>query len=216
MNQNPPYHIVGVFKDYSIGHLSHKTVPIVMSYSPASFSNDPLLVAYSAGKEKEVIDFLNNLHEEVGIDGEFSYSFIEDEINKVYSEDRRIAMIYSIFTVIAIFVSAMGLFGLSLFDVRRRRREIAIRKVHGAEIADVIRLLLGKYLVLLGIAFLAAIPVTLYVTNRYLEGFANRTAVSWWLFAAALALTAAISLLTLLRQIWLAGRENPANVVKEN
>jgi ABC-type antimicrobial peptide transport system permease subunit len=216
MNQNPPYHIVGVFKDYSIGHLSHKTVPIVMSYSPASFSNDPLLVAYSAGKEKEVIDFLNNLHEEVGIDGEFSYSFIEDEINKVYSEDRRISMIYSTFTVIAIFVSAMGLFGLSLFDVRRRRREIAIRKVHGAEIADVIRLLLGKYLVLLGIAFFAAIPVTLYVTNRYLEAFANRTAVSWWLFAAALALTAAISLLTLLRQIWLAGRENPANVVKEN
>jgi ABC-type antimicrobial peptide transport system permease subunit len=110
----------------------------------------------------------------------------------------------------------LGLFGISLFDIRQRRKEIAIRKINGAQIIDIIRLLLKKYFALLTLAFAASIPVALFAIHKYLENFANKASISWWLFAVALAVTLAISLLTLLYQTYKAGNENPADVIKSD
>jgi len=131
----------------------------------------------------------------------------------MYTEDKKIAAIYSVFTFIAIFVSALGLFSMSLFDIQQRRKEIAIRKINGATITDVIRLLLKKYFWSLLISFAFATPVALYAINRYLEDFAHKTPVSWWLFAAAIILTAGVSLLTLIYQMQKAANQNPAEVI---
>jgi len=212
MKTNPPYRIVGVVKDFNYLHLSKKSEPIAFFYSKGH-SEDPLIASIVPGRKQEAIKFLKNLHDET-VGGEFSYSFVEDEIREMYKGDKTIAVIYSIFTFIAIFISALALFGMSLFDMQQRRKELAIRKINGALVSDIIRILLKNYFLSLAISFVIAAPVALFAINRYLEGFANKAPVSWWLFAAALAITAGISLLTLIYQTVRAANQNPADVVK--
>jgi len=212
MQTNPPYRIVGVVRDFDYLHLSQKSEPVAFYYSEG-WRYAPLVASIVPGRTQDAIDFLRNLHHETA-GGEFSYSFVEDEIREMYKDDKRIATIYSIFTFIAIFISALGLFGMSLFDIQYRRKEIALRKVNGASVSDIIRLLLKKYYLSLTISFVIAALVALLAINRYLEDFANKAPISWWLFAAAVVITAGISLLTLVYQTFRAANQNPAEVVK--
>jgi len=213
MKTNPPYRIVGVVKDFNNSHLSQQSDPIVFYYNTRQ-RTDPLMAAIVPGQTKEAIEFLRRLHEEM-VGGEFTYSFVEDEVHEIYKEDKKVAGIYSIFTFIAIFISALGLFSMSLFDIQQRRKEIAIRKINGARTKDLIRLLLKKYFILLGIAFVLSIPIALFAIHKYLENFAHKTSVSWWLFGIAIVAAAGISLLTLIFQTCKASWKNPAEVVKK-
>ena len=207
------FRIAGVVKDFNHLHLSQKPAPVVLQYRRLkSTIMGSLIASIVPGRTKDAIEFLRKLQEDT-IGGEFEYSFVEDAINKLYQKDKNIASIYSFFTFIAIFVSAMGLFSMSLFDVRQRRKEIAIRKINGATVIEIIRLLLKKYFWTLTISFVIATPVALYAINRYLEDFANKTPVSWWLFAVALVITGGVSLLTLIYQTHKAANQNPAEVV---
>ncbi len=212
MNTVPAHPIIGVVKDFNYLHLSEKSKPIVFYYT-SGFRYDQLMASIIPSRTQEAIEFLKKLHEET-VGGEFIYSFVDDEVRAMYQEDKKIATIYSIFTVIAILISALGLFSMSLFDIQQRRKEIAIRKVNGATILDIIRVLLKKYFLLLGLSFAIASPIALFAIHRYLEGFAHKAPISWWLFAVALIITSGISLLTLIYQTHKAANENPAEVVK--
>jgi ABC-type antimicrobial peptide transport system permease subunit len=211
MKTNPPYRIVGVINDLYVTHLSQKQPPLAMYFGRGG-GDDPVFISFAPENKAAVLEFVKNLHEEL-IGGEFSYSFIEDELKAIYREDEKIARIYSVFTVIAIFISILGLFGISLFDIRQRRKEIAIRKINGASTKDIMLMLVKKYLALLGVSFALSVPVAWYAIDRYLENFAFRTQVSWWLFAVALALTAAVSLITLIYQVYTASNKNPTETV---
>jgi ABC-type antimicrobial peptide transport system permease subunit len=199
-------------KDFDYLHLSQKSCPVVYHYSKSD-RTDPLIASIVPGRTQDAIAFLRDLHEET-VGGEFTYSFVENEVREMYREDKRIASIYSIFTFIAILISALGLLSMSLFDIQQRRKEIAIRKVNGATATDIIRLLLKKYFWSLVISFVIASPVAMLAINRYLEDFAHKAPVSWWLFAVAIVITAGISLLTLIYQTQKAANRNPAEVVK--
>lgn len=212
MKKNPPYRIVGVIKDFNTGHLSGKQMPTAIFYS-TSWWESPIVAAIVPGRKQEAIAFLDNLNKET-VGGEFSYSFVEDEINEIYKEDKKVAVLYSIFTIIAIIISSLGLFSISLFDIQQRYREIAIRKVNGASYIEIISILLKKYSILLCIAFVIAAPLSWMAINRYLEDFALKAPVSWWLFVIAFAVTAIISLLTLIYQTRKAANTNPAKVLK--
>ena len=214
MNTNPPYRIVGVVKDFNFLHLSLKAEPVAFLYEEAQ-PDYPLIAAIVPGRTQDAIEFLRTLHEET-VGGEFSHSFVEDEIREMYKGDKKIASIYSAFTFFAIFISVLGLLSISLFDLQQRRKEIAIRKINGASFSNIIRLLLKKYFWSLGISFVIATPVALFAINRYLEDFAHKATVSWWLFALAITLTAGISLLTLIIQTQKAANQNPAETIKNN
>jgi hypothetical protein len=212
-DNNQPYHIIGVVKDFHIEHLSAQLTPIVFSFVRDGYSGDPVIASFAPGRRKEVVEFMKSLHGEL-IGGEFTYTFVEDEIARLYSEDKKVTVICTAFTGMAILISMLGLLGVSLFDIRQRRKEIAIRKINGAMMTDVVRLLLKRYFALLGVAFAISVPVTLFVIVKYLENFAYKAPISWWLFAVALAVTVVISLLTLMYQVYKAGTEPPAEVVK--
>ena len=215
MNTNPPYRIVGVVPDVHPGHLGQKGQPVVFLPEGARDgvgSNAPLLAAIAPGHHQDAIAFLQQLHSEV-IGGEFTYSFIEDQIKALYAEDQKVASVYSLFTVIAIVISALGLFGMSLFEIRQRNREIALRKVNGAHTFTIFIKLLKNYALLLSIAFAIAAPAAWIAIHRYLEDFSLKAPVSWWLFALSLLATAAISLLTLIWQTLKAANSNPALVL---
>ena len=217
-NYNPPHRIVGVIKDIRTDHLSKAVQPMIYSYyqiygdyfHPGRY----FLVRYQPGKQQEVLKLLTNLRNEVSGEGEFEYSFLEDEIAKRYENDRRIVRIYLTFAALAIAVSCLGLFGLSLFEIRLRYREIALRKVHGAKVSDIVRLLLKRYLILLGVAALIAFPIAVFFIQKYMEGYAYRTPLSGWIFLLALLIVAFISGSVLFWQIRKAASINPAIVMK--
>jgi ABC-type antimicrobial peptide transport system permease subunit len=214
MKTNPPYRIVGVVKDFQVTHLSQPLEPVAFYFDEAGIYS-PVVASFAPERRQEVIAFMKNLHDEL-VGGDFAYSFIEDKVAAMYNEDKKIAMIGAVFTGMAIVISMLGLFGISLFDIRWRRKEIAIRKINGAQIIDIVRLLLKKYFALLTLAFAASIPVALFAIHKYLENFANKATIAWWLFAVALVVTLAVSLLTLLYQTYKAGNENPADVIKSD
>ena len=212
MASNPPYEIVGVVKDVNTTYLGGDILPACFCYGGGGMY-DPVLASIAPGKKQEAIEFMRQLHGET-VGGEFTYSFIEDDVKAMYKEDKKVATVYSIFTAIAIIISMLGLFSMSLYDVQQRYREIAIRKVNGATTPMIVKMLLRKYFVLLGISFVIAVPVAVLAINRYLENFAHKTAVSWWIFAMALLVTAAVSLLTLIHQTRKAANTNPAKVIR--
>ncbi|MDR1756635.1 MAG: ABC transporter permease [Culturomica sp.] len=213
MKTNPAYEIVGVVRDFYPSHLGIQTPPIVIMFDNGGYYSNPVLAKVAPGKRQEAIEFMRRLHEEM-TGGEFTYTFIEDDVKALYAEDRKVATVYGIFTGIAIAISVLGLFSLSLFDIQQRRREIAIRKVNGATTGNVLGLLLKRYLYLLLIAFVIAVPLAWFAIQRYLENFARKTAVSWWIFAVALLVTAGVSLLTLIRQTRKAASADPARVIR--
>lgn len=211
-NSNPAYQVIGVVKDFKNGHLSKATQPILFSCSDY-WGDDRLTVAVADGKKQQAIAFLKKHHDEIA-GGDFHYTLVEDEIEAMYRDDKRVANIYSTFALIAILISALGLFGLSLFDVQQRYREIALRKVNGAQVKDIMILFLKKYIRLLGLSFAFAAPVSYIAIQKYVEGYANKAPVSWWIFALAVGITTCVSLGTLVFHIRKAANSNPAAVLK--
>ena len=205
--------IVAVVEDYFEGHLTSGIKPTIYPVG-ARFSGDLYQIAYTPGKKKEVIDFLRNLEYKVYGSEDFEYTFLEDDIKAMYTQDRQTATIYSIFAGMAIIISSLGLLGISLFDIRQRYREIAIRKVNGASAKDLYRLLFRKYITVLIIAFVIAIPLACYLINTYTQDFAVRTPVSIDIFIISLLLVIIISLGTLAYQIQKAAYINPTQIMK--
>ena len=205
--------IVAVVEDYFEGHLTSGIKPTIYPVG-ARFSGDLYQIAYTPGKKKEVIDFLRNLEYKVYGSEDFEYTFLEDDIKAMYTQDRQTATIYSIFAGMAIIISSLGLIGISLFDIRQRYREIAIRKVNGASAKDLYRLLFRKYITVLIIAFVIAIPLAYYLINTYTQDFAVRAPVSIDIFIISLLLVIIISLGTLAYQIQKAAYINPTQIMK--
>jgi len=139
---------------------------------------------------------------------------LEDDVKALYKEDRKIASIYNIFAMIAIAVSCLGLFGISLFDIRQRYREIAIRKAHGAGMKDLYQLLFKKYFLVLGASFVVATPLAYYLIHQYTADFVVKAPIGIGIFVIALLLVALISMGTLWWQIRKAANIDPATVMK--
>ncbi|MBE6283594.1 MAG: FtsX-like permease family protein [Mediterranea massiliensis] len=204
--------ISAVVADYYNGHLIMGAEPTI--FNVGDFGNASMYIAYAEGKEQELISYLTELMKEVyGIES-LEYSFLKDDVNKLYDEDRKVTTIYNIFAVIAIIISCLGLFGISLFDIRQRYREIGIRKVNGAGMKDLYRLLFRKYLIVLGISFVVATPIAYYFIYQYTADFVIKAPIGIGIFVVALLLVALISFGTLFWQVRKAANINPADVIK--
>lgn len=211
------YPVVGIVDDFAAGHLSKEIMPMVIMSSSNGFGSDNITtVRYAPGRDAEAIAALADIFRQINPDGEFKYEMAADQVAALYTEDRKVANIYTTFAMIAILISSLGLFGLSVYDVQQRTREIAIRKVHGSTEGEIIAMLCRKYYILLGISFVIATPLAIFAVRSYMADFAVRAPLSWWIFAAAAAVTALISLLTLIWQTSRAARTNPSRAIGGN
>ena len=204
--------VTAVVEDYYSGHITEGVKPIIIQ--PGSIPGNKTLVHIAKGKEKEVLEYLKNAVREVYGKDELEYSWMEDQVKTIYDEDRRVATIYIIFALIAIGIACLGLFGISLFDIRRRYREIAIRKAHGAGMKDLYQLLFKKYLAVLGASFVIATPIAYYAIYQYTADYVVKAPVGIGIFVLALLLVTAISMGTLYWQIRKAANIDPATVMK--
>jgi len=205
--------VEAVIKDYYAGHLTAGKKPVVYMVSPNS-GGAQYQIACKTGKEKDLIAYLKNIRQEMYNTEEFDHHWLEEDVQALYREDRRVATIFTLFATISIFVSALGLFGLSLFDIRQRYREIAIRKVNGAQLRNLYSILFRKYLWVIGGAALLTIPLSYYLIHIYTRDFVVKAPVSISIYVIAILVVAGISLGTLLWQVNKAARINPASIMK--
>ena len=213
LNTPQPHEIVGVMEDFRSGHLSGGNQPIVFVFNEGD-PRDALYISFVPGKQKEAIAYLKQVYAEAIGSGEFEYSLVTDEIAKLHAEDRKVMLVIITFALIAVGISCLGLFGLSLYDIRQRYREIGLRKVHGAQVGDIYRLLIKKYVYVLLLAYLVGSTVAYLSIERYMETFVHRAPLSLWIFLVAGVLIALVTLLTLYEQVRRASRINPADVIK--
>ena len=205
--------VEAVVSNYYASHVSEGIKPIMFLIDNDNM-NGNVAITVQKGKEKEVIDYLEQMVKEMTGNSDFVYSWLQDEVDALYDDDRRLTVIYNIFALVGILVCCLGLFGISLFDIRRRYREIAIRKAHGAGMKDLYQLLFKKYFLVLGASFVVATPLAYYLIHQYTAEFVVMAPIDIGIFVIALLLVALISMGTLWWQIRKAANIDPATVMK--
>ncbi|MBP3822740.1 MAG: ABC transporter permease [Bacteroidaceae bacterium] len=223
MSGNPPFEIVGVLRDFHPGRQSEPLMPTVYLFensdsgkdSPFGFEGQYLLMDIAEGHEEDVITYLRDLVRELFGTNELTYQWVEDQRKDLYREDQRTARIFITFSLLAIAVTCLGVLGLMMFDVRRRYREIALRKVHGATFLDIAMLLSRRYLIVFAVAAVASLPVSLLVIHRLMASYTIHTSFAWWIPLLSIALILGLCVLTLWQQVWRATRIKPYQILKE-
>ena len=207
--------VSAVIEDYYSGHITEGIKPMVFILQPfGGVGSGMYNICVREGKEQAVLNYLRSILKEIYGTEEFEYKWMKDCIADIYEEDRQVATIYTVFALITIAVSCLGLFGISLFDIRQRYREIGIRKVNGASMKDLYKLLFRKYVTILGIAFVIATPLAYYAIHVYTTDFVIKASIGMDVFLIALLLVALISMGTLFWQIRKAANINPSIVMK--
>ena len=142
--------------------------------------------------------------------------FFDNELELVYQREDKLSTLVTLFSFLSIVISIIGVFGLVLFETQYRRREIAIRRVYGASFSGILTLFNLKYVCIVAICSAIAIPLSYYVIDNWMQQYVYRTPMSWWVYAVAVAIILAITLITVTLRSWKAATENPADVVKSN
>lgn len=213
-----PAKVTGVVKDFYTGHASEGIYPLVLICKTQETEGLYIGAQYTLkvidGHLEDVLTCIGDALEEGFGSRYFTWHWYQQEVDDLYKDDRRLSRISTLFATIAILICCLGLFGLSLFDIRQRYREIAIRKAHGAHRKDLYLLLGKKYFYLLLVTFLLSIPVTYLLIHRYTESFIESAPLTPIIYIEALGIVVLITLLTLIYQLEKAARVNVASVVK--
>ena len=218
--------IVGVVKDFNYQSLHTKVEALALIIKPDTFFrrienisfNSPLQprisVRLRAGNLAANLATLKQVWKNVVPDQEFEYRFLDESIAAQYKQEQRTSTIVKLASALSIFISCMGLFGLATLTVVRRTREIGIRKVLGASVSSVVRLLSKEFLVLVIIAALIAFPLGWWAMNKWLEDFAYRIHIEWWVFPVAGIAALLIALITVSFQAIKAALANPVKSLR--
>ncbi len=163
---------------------------------------------------KRVCDFIrSSVREFDPAADEPSIEFVDQHVARLYDQVKRQTVLVSLFALLSVVISLMGVFGIVLFETQHRRREIAVRRVFGASTSGIIWMLNRRYAMIVAVCFVVAAPVAWYVVVRWMERFVNRTDISWLIYLGALLLVLAITLALVTLRSWRAANENPSRVL---
>jgi len=204
--------IVGVVKDFHFHSLYKQIDPLVIFYSPDWAST--LYVRTTAKDTGKAIAAVEKLWKEYNLKYTFDYSFMDESFEQLYRADIRTGRLFGIFSLIAILISCLGLFGLVTYTAETKTKEIGIRKVLGASISDIVTLLTKEFLLLVCIAISIAFPLSYYWLDSLLQNFAYRISIGWWIFALAGIITIILTLITVGCQAIKAATANPVKAIK--
>ncbi|HRI60246.1 MAG TPA: ABC transporter permease, partial [Saprospiraceae bacterium] len=175
--------IVGVVKDFHFTSLHGAIMPLFFLYEPEKTTQ--ALVKIAAGKERETIEQLKVFYEKFNPGYAFDFTFLDQDYQALYESEQRVSLLSRYFAGLAILISCLGLFGLATYTAEQRRKEIGIRKVLGASVAGITRLLAKDFLKLVLAAIVVASPVAYFFMQKWLADFAYRIDIQWWMFAGA-------------------------------
>jgi putative ABC transport system permease protein len=208
--------VVGAIEDFSYQGAQRETQPLAHFYADfEDFSNwSYLSVRSKPGTSLQVIDLLKKSWKNTEPESSVSYFFAIDKLNDYYKEYIQINKVIIWFSALAIILSCLGLFALSSYALTRKTKEIGIRKVNGAKIIEIMILLNKDFVKWVTIAILISTPVSWFALHKWLEKFAYKTELSWWIFAVAGIIALGIALLTVSWQSWRAATRNPVEALR--
>ncbi|TKT91708.1 ABC transporter permease [Dyadobacter frigoris] len=199
--------VIGVVKDFHYKSLREKIEPLVL-FTDSEWSRG-IYVKYTKGNAALAIKSVEKIRAEMVPNYPLDYKFLDETFDRLYKNEQRSATLFNTFTIIAVLISCLGLFGLATFTAERRIKEIGIRKVLGASISGIVKLLSTDFVILVLISVLIASPIAYYVMNKWLEGFAYRIEIHWWIFPMIGLLTVLIAVFTISFQSIKAAMMNP-------
>jgi hypothetical protein len=205
--------IIGLVKDYHFRSLHNPVAPAFINLAPEPESGIAIIRAWP-NKIKQTLATIEAVSKKYNAKYPFDYSFVDDDLKRQYHSEMTVGQLAGVFAFIAIFISCMGLFGLSMFMAEQRTKEIGIRKVIGASVSGIVALLSQNFLVLVIIAFFIASPVAWWAMNKWLQDFAYRTDIGWTVFAGTALIALCIAMLTISFQAIKAAIANPVKSLR--
>ncbi len=205
--------LLGVMKNFHFESFHNKIDPMMLYWAPDNYFNKVLL-KLTTKNPLQTINFINDLYNVLAPGSLCKYQFIDEEFNYLYATERMLVKLLGIFSLLAIFIATIGIISLSTMATENRIKEIGIRKVNGAKISEILKLLNKDFIKWVAIAFVVACPIAYYVMQKWLENFAYKTILSWWIFAIAGLVALVVALLTVSWQTFKAARRNPIEALR--
>lgn len=208
-----PRTIIGVVEDFNFLSLHHEISPmaLIMPFVDIEY----LFVRVSPGNIADKIAAVQNIWEQTNPGVPLEYRFMDDRLNQLYNNEKKLSYLIGGFSGLTIVLACLGLYGLIAFTLNQRRKEMGIRKVLGASISSLLVRFSRQYVFLIGVASLIAIPAIQYVLNLWLESFAYRIEISWWIYLLSMLALNVIALFAISHQAISAALVNPVNVLRE-
>jgi len=208
------FQIIGVMKDFNFSSLHDQVTPFALMYDKDGRFLSNVTVALNSNNYKTLLSKIEKIWQNDVSIAPFEFSFLDQEVQKQYDTEITLSNIINVFTLMAIFISCLGLFGLAAFSAEQRNKEIGVRKVLGASVFNITQLLSKDFLKLVIISILISIPIAWWAMNKWLDAFAYKVGVQWWMFALAGLLAICIALFTVSFQAIKAAVANPVKSLR--
>ncbi len=197
--------VIGIVKDFNFRTLHQKIDPLMMVYN----AYGGLIIRAKISDMSGLIESLSSKWKGFSVNEPFSYTVLDDSFNQAYATERRMGTILKIFALLTIFIACLGLFGLVTFTAEQRFKEIGIRKTLGSTITQIVALLAKDFVQLVFISFLISFPIGFYLMNQWLQDFAYRINIPWWVFVLTAFITVVIAFVTISYRSIKAASVNP-------
>ena len=212
--KNFAFQVIGVMEDYNQTSLRDPVIPVMFQIPEGSDRYGYLIASVDASAFSGTISAVENLWKEQVEDAPFEYTFLDDNIQKQYAEDRRVSAIIAYFAAVAMIICSLGLYGLSSFMAERRRKEIGVRKVMGASVGQIVGMMSQEFVRLVLLAFAIAGPLAWYAMDKWLQAFEYKAPLDFALFAYAGLAAIVIALLTISYESLRAANADPASTLR--
>lgn len=206
--------VIGIVKDFHIASLHHEIRPLVIQVDYNLLFK--VLVKIKPADIPSTLDFIKSKWESLGIERPFNYQFLDERFAMAYEKEQKFEKLFTLFALISIAVSCMGLYGLVLYNTERRSREISIRKVFGANTATLLAMLGTSFIKPVVLAFLLVSPLAYFLMSNWLSQFAFRTTISWDVFLKGAAVCVLVSFLTIFTRTLKVSKTNPIKYLRDN
>ncbi|TWR26057.1 FtsX-like permease family protein [Mucilaginibacter achroorhodeus] len=208
--------VVGVVKDFNTYSLQHKIAPIVMEMPAEAKDKDNFYVRIAKGDVKASLNYITATYSGFDLENKPEFHFLDQNFAAQYQTEQKQGTILLIFTILAISIACLGLFGLVTFTAGQRVKEIGIRKVLGASVTSIVRMLSTDLIRLVGIAIIISVPIAWFAMDRWLQNFAYKIQIQWWVFILAGLGATVVALVTVSVQSIKAALANPAKTLKDD
>jgi putative ABC transport system permease protein len=209
----PSGKIIGVVRDFHLSSIKKEIEPLVL-FKQKDLWLINFVVSFQPGMQKNALTDIKSVWTKMFPEYPFQYEYVSSMYENVYKTELLQAKLLSLFTFIALFICSMGLLGLSLLTTQRRTKEIGIRKINGARIIEIMLMLNLDFIKWIIISVVIAIPFAFFAMHRWLENFAYKTTLCWWIFALAGLVAVLIALITVSVQSWKASSSNPVGALR--
>lgn len=208
--------ILGVFRNFHHISVHSEILPHVININPANYRQlRYIFVRISGDNQTETLAFIQDTFRKFSADFPFSYEFLLDELDHMYAGDVRLAQIIGAFAFLALLISCLGIYGLARFSAEKKTRDLTIRRVFGASFQRIILLANLEMLKRIGLAVIIAIPLAVFLLERWLRSFAFRTELSWWIFLLGATLGVIITVVATMIGIWKSLQQEPRDVLNQ-